>query len=115
MKFLKIPDDGLLQLIIQTLRRNATERGLQAQGEMAELLVMAAFGDQDKEPEKVLPLNPKQAGYHLLEVLDSDGHSFGQIVAHWWPGQQIWTLNPLVGSARYKTAFHRYVAPIVLP
>lgn len=79
MKFLKIPDDGLLQLIIQTLRRNAIERGLQTQGEMADLLVMAAFGDQDTEPDKVLPL------------------------------------NPLVDSSRYNTAFHRYVAPIVLP
>lgn len=43
----------------------------------------------------------KSAGHHWLEVLDSDGHRFGAVVAQWNPGARRWSSSGDVGIGLY--------------
>lgn len=63
-----------------------------------------------------LPPNPKAGEHHWLEVRDSDGHSFGLVVAQWNPGAQRWSHSGMVGTGLYLSTEHwRYVARCPLP
>ena len=58
----------------------------------------------------------KRAEHHWLEVLDSDGHSFGLIVLQWNPGAQRWSHSGMVGTGIYvDTSYYRYVAQCPMP
>lgn len=78
---------------------------------------MANKGIFAGDPEAVVkPPNPKAAEHHWLEVFDSDGHSFGLVVAQWNPGAQKWSHSGYVGSGLYlDTRYWRYVAPCQMP
>lgn len=70
--------------------------------------------------EAVEPTPPqrflKMAEHHWLEVLDSDGHSFGLIVLQWAPGAKHWCYSGNVGSNLPRhTAYYRYVAHCPMP
>lgn len=63
-----------------------------------------------------VPKNIKQAEHCWLEVKDSDGHSFGPVVAQWNPKAQKWSHSGDVGTGRYlNTEFWEYIAPCPFP
>lgn len=58
----------------------------------------------------------KAAEHHWLEVLDTDGHSFGLVVLQWNPGAKRWSHSGQVGTGRYvDTSYWRYVGPCPMP
>ena len=58
----------------------------------------------------------KGADHHWLEVLDTDGHSFGLIVLQWNPGAQRWSHSGMVGTGIYvDTTCYRYVGLCPMP
>ena len=58
----------------------------------------------------------KLAGHHWLEVTDSDGHTFGTIVAQWNPGAQRWSNSGLVATGCFiDTRYYRYGTDCPLP
>lgn len=74
-------------------------------------------------PADILPVAPspappniKMADHHWLEVMDSDGHSFGLVVAQWNPGAKRWSHSGNVATGMYlDTQLWRYVEPCPMP
>lgn len=67
-------------------------------------------------PVGPVPPRIKAPAHHWLEVFDSDGHSFGIVVAQWNPGAQRWSSSGNVGTGAYLHTEHwRYVAPCPMP
>lgn len=64
---------------------------------------------------RVEPVPPnkflKRSDHHWLEVLDTDGHSFGLQVAQWNPGARRWTRSGEYGTDMFlSTEGWKYVA-----
>lgn len=71
-----------------------------------------------RKPVEPVPPNEylKRSDHHWLEVLDTDGHSFGLQVVQWNPGARRWTHSGAYGSGIYlNTECWRYVAHCPLP
>lgn len=59
----------------------------------------------------------KMGEHHWLEIVDSDGHSYGLIVLQWAPGVQRWCHSGNLGTGIYREvpSTWRYVGPCPLP
>lgn len=58
----------------------------------------------------------KAGNHHWLEVLNSDGHSFGLVVLQWNPGVQRWSHSGQMATGLYVETYHwRYVGLCPFP
>ncbi len=58
----------------------------------------------------------KRSEHHWLEVLDTDGHSFGLHVVQWNPGARRWSHSGAYGTGLYlDTRCWRYIAHCPTP